>query len=86
MIVRYAVIGNHDRGYGETGVQAQIDKTKDDTYGLWNMPATNYTKRFEINDVVMQIIFIDTTTLAPTENSCCNSNGCVINIYIMYIH
>lgn len=69
----YAVLGNHDYGYGATGVQAQIDRTQTDP--LWRMPALNYTKRFQVNDISVQIIFIDTTTLAPSENSCCNSKG-----------
>lgn len=74
----YAVLGNHDYGYGQQGVQAQIDRTWLDTDGAstWVMPATNYTQRFDIpSGGYVQIVFIDTTTLAPSENKCCNSKG-----------
>jgi DNA repair exonuclease SbcCD nuclease subunit len=77
----YAVFGNHDYGYGESGVRAQIDRNYvHDEDDLWKMESTNYTKRFCIDDVnicqySLQIIFIDTTTLAPSENACCNSKG-----------
>lgn len=74
----YSVLGNHDYGYGSTGVQAQIDRTdaqqSDDN--LWNMPATNYSRTFATGDgATVTIVFIDSTTLAPSENKCCNSKG-----------
>lgn len=74
----YAVFGNHDYGGGPSSVQAQIDRyhahVDDD---IWMLPSTNYSVRFNIpnsNGSVM-IIFVDTTTLAPSVNQCCNENG-----------
>eukprot|EP01041_Mallomonas_annulata_P001341 gene1341-2590_t len=70
----YAVLGNHDYGYGSKGVDAQIARTESGE--LWKMPSTNYTARFEIpSGGSVQIVFIDTTTLAPSENKCCNNKG-----------
>eukprot|EP01042_Synura_sphagnicola_P033541 gene33541-43071_t len=41
----YAVFGNHDYGYGQTGVEAQIARHYTDLDdGLWAMTATNYSK------------------------------------------
>ena len=80
----YSVFGNHDYGYGASGVQAQIDRSEshyDDD--LWNMPSTNYSKVFAIGDTgeTVHIVFIDTTTLAPSVNRCCNEEGyCLITI------
>lgn len=79
----YAVFGNHDYGYGQKGVLAQIQRGigrgEDDQ---WKMESTNYTiihRSTDFNskapDISVQIIYIDTTTLAPSENSCCNSKG-----------
>jgi hypothetical protein len=75
----YPVLGNHDYGYGATGVLAQLERsnlhTDDDA---WEMPSTNYTKIFPIpgsTNGTVQIIFIDTTTLAPSVNKCCNEKG-----------
>jgi tartrate-resistant acid phosphatase type 5 len=77
----YPVLGNHDYGYGATGVLAQLERsnlhTDDDA---WEMPSTNYTKTFSIpggKGGTVQIIFIDTTTLAPSVNKCCNEKGYV---------
>jgi hypothetical protein len=75
----YPVFGNHDYGGGSSAVRAQIERFEahaDDD--IWVFPATNYTKRFEIpgsngGDVVL--VFVDTTTLAPNVNKCCNQNG-----------
>jgi len=77
LIPRYAVFGNHDYGYGQTGVEAQIERHYTDLDdGLWAMTATNYSKVFSVpGGVEVLVIFIDTTTLAPSENRCCNSEG-----------
>jgi len=75
----FPIFGNHDYGYGATGVKAQIQRTYEHTDDdIWEFPSTNYTRRFDIpgkggGSVV--IVFIDTTTLAPSINRCCNSNG-----------
>lgn len=75
----YPVFGNHDYGGGAAYVQAQLARTKehlDDD--LWQFDATNYTKIFEIpgsGGATVQIVFVDTTTLAPSVNKCCNQNG-----------
>jgi hypothetical protein len=75
----YPVFGNHDYGYGATGVKAQIQRTYEHTDDdIWMMESTNYTKRFSIPGVgagTVCIVFIDTTTLAPSVNRCCNQNG-----------
>eukprot|EP01041_Mallomonas_annulata_P004372 gene4372-8705_t len=75
----YPVFGNHDYGYGATGVRAQIDRgTNHDEYGddYWMLPSTNYSRSFDIpGGGSVHIVFVDTTTLAPTENKCCNSQG-----------
>lgn len=75
----YPVFGNHDYGGGATAVQAQIDRyhahTDDD---IWMFESTNYTRRFSIpgdQGASVMIVFIDTTTLAPSLNKCCNENG-----------
>jgi len=70
----FAILGNHDYGMGYQGVRAQIQKTKVDP--LWNMPAQNYVESFPLNDGgVLTIVFVDTTTLAPSLNKCCNEKG-----------
>jgi hypothetical protein len=75
----YPVFGNHDYGYGATGVKAQIQRYHDHTDDdIWMFESTNYTKTFSIpgpGGGTVCIVFIDTTTLAPSENRCCNSNG-----------
>ena len=102
----YAVLGNHDYGSRDIGVQAQIDKYNDvsvsyptndlpwsEVYSLaestngevvkvigeeklWNMPSQNYSRTFDIpGGGSVQIVFIDTTTLAPSLNKCCNQQG-----------
>lgn len=73
----YPVFGNHDYAGGMTSVRAEIQRTyehlDDDT---WSFPSTNYTKIFYSGtEALLQIIFIDTTTLAPSINKCCNENG-----------
>ncbi len=81
----YPVFGNHDYG-GSTGAQIQryLDHTDDD---IWMFESPCYSKTFPIpprlNDErergaingTVVIIFIDTTTLAPSENKCCNEQG-----------
>ena len=80
----YAVFGNHDYGYGLKGVLAQIQRGRDhEEDDQWKMKSTNYTVIHRVKadynpkapDVSVQIIYIDTTTLAPSINSCCNSKG-----------
>lgn len=75
----YPVFGNHDYGGGATAVKAQIDRyhahADDD---IWMFEASNYTKRFAIpgdQGGSVMFVFIDTTTLAPSINKCCNVNG-----------
>ena len=70
------IAGNHDYGYGAKGIQAQLDRTLIDDF--WSFKSTNYSKSFEIpNGGLLTIIFVDTTTLAPSINKCCNENGYV---------
>jgi tartrate-resistant acid phosphatase type 5 len=72
----YPVLGNHDWGYGMTGVQAQLDRTIQNPSGMWQMASTNYSRTFDIGDgETLLVIFCDTTTLAPSVNQCCNSKG-----------
>lgn len=75
----YPVFGNHDYGYGATGVQAQLTRTQEHTDDdIWIFPSTNYTRRFDIPGEAggsVAVVFIDTTTLAPSINRCCNENG-----------
>ena len=75
----YAVLGNHDYGSGDEGVQAQIDKTYDsNTNGLrlWNMPAEAYVQLVPLPDGgTILMINVDTTTLNPSANECCNEDG-----------
>lgn len=73
----YGVLGNHDYGSGTNGVKAQVARTSFGDDDFWTMPDTNYSKTFGIpntNDSVM-FVFCDTTTLAPSENECCNEEG-----------
>lgn len=70
----YPVLGNHDWGYGYTGVQAQLDRTLHYPEGNWQMPSTNYSRTIDIgDDKTMLLVFCDTTTIAPYVNDCCNS-------------
>jgi len=67
-----------DYGYGLTGVKAQLQRTQNHTDDdTWIFPSTNYTKVFPIpgSQDTVAIVFVDTTTLAPSENSCCNSKS-----------
>jgi hypothetical protein len=74
----FPVFGNHDYGYGQQGLEAQMkrQRTSDYTTGLWQFPNTNYSKVFSIpGGGALGIVFVDTTTLAPSRNKCCNENG-----------
>lgn len=67
----HAAIGNHDLGYGATGVSALINRTtthSDDDE--WNMPGQWYSMRYSspYTFVVVEVILVDTTWLAPSEN------------------
>ncbi len=45
----YPVFGNHDYGYGETGLTAQLQRSKQNIDGgLWNFPGKNYSKYFNV--------------------------------------
>lgn len=74
----YPIFGNHDYGYGQQGLQAQMDRSETDDYtsNLWQFPSTNYSKLFPIpGGGMVGVVFVDTTTLAPSQNKCCNENG-----------
>ena len=75
----YSALGNHDLGYGDTGVQAQIDRstasTADDD-GVWSTNGQWYTIQHDIpggGSVV--VVMVDTTWLAPSENEATNEEG-----------
>lgn len=71
----YAVLGNHDYG-SQSNAEAQINRYKTVDDDNWIMPSHNYTKTFNIvGGGSVQMIFIDTTTLAPSVNKCCNEKG-----------
>ena len=75
----YTVLGNHDYG-SASNAEAQINRYKrnDNDDNNWIMPSHNYTKNFEIaGGGSVRIVFIDTTTLAPSVNKCCNEKGYV---------
>ena len=74
----YRVLGNHDYGYGSSGVNAQLARQREHTDDdFWRMPSTNYSQRYDLpdNSGCAEIIYIDTTTLAPSVNQCCNNKG-----------
>jgi hypothetical protein len=82
----YPVLGNHDYGGGRSYAYAQIQRYLDrGQEGYWEMSSTNYSHTFEFECLdetdgrtkkgSVTIIFIDTTTLAPSVNKCCNENG-----------
>ena len=75
----YSVFGNHDYGYGQTGIKAQIDRSKAGIDSYWKTYATNFTEVFDLpGGGLLQVVFCDTTTLAPSQNKCCNENGYVL--------
>ena len=61
----HAVVGNHDYGYGDAGILAQINKTEEDMY--WNMPHDYYAKEFDIpcGGGTLLVLFVNSCTLAP---------------------
>lgn len=66
----HAAIGNHDLGYGKTGVDALVNRTthhSDDDE--WVMPSQWYSRRYAspYNFVSVEIVVVDTTWLAPSE-------------------
>ena len=75
----FPVFGNHDYGGGASAVRAQIERYRENVdEGLWVFPSTNYTRRFDIpgkQGGSVAIVFVDTTTLAPSQNKCCNEKG-----------
>lgn len=71
----FPTLGNHDYGYGLAGVHAQLLRGSITDDENWKMQSTNYTVRFPLDDGVLKVIFIDTTTLAPSLNRCCNEKG-----------
>ena len=72
----YSVLGNHDYGNGDKGVAAQVARTTETDDDNWHMPEKNYTHTFPIKGGgTVKVVFIDTTTLAPSSNKCCNEAG-----------
>jgi hypothetical protein len=66
----HPAFGNHDIGYGATGIAAQINRTTtttDDDNGEWQMPSPYYTVKYDIpGGGYVQVIVVDTTTLSPS--------------------
>jgi len=57
-------------------VQAQIDRTWATDDDEWVFPARNYTRTFLLPDnSKVFVVFIDTTTISPSETSATNSKG-----------
>lgn len=74
-IVLRLTISLIDHDYGGS-VSAQVQRYQEDPSGLWQFPSYNYTKRYDIpGGGSVQIIFIDTTTLAPSATGATNSKG-----------
>ena len=75
----HSAFGNHDLGYGDEGVQAQIDRTTtttSDDDGVWSTPARWYSVRYDIpGGGSVAVIVVDTTWLAPSENDATNEEG-----------
>jgi hypothetical protein len=76
----HPVFGNHDYGYGQAGLRAQVERTSvrgTSSDGLWQFPAYNYSLRYTSNDLKVSVafVFIDTQSLAPSENKATNENG-----------
>jgi hypothetical protein len=72
----YTVLGNHDYGGGADGVQAQIDRTTATADDEWQTPAKNYSRTFHIpGGGSVAIVFIDSTTLAPSVTGATNTKG-----------
>lgn len=78
-------LGNHDYGYGAKGIQAQLDRSLIDDY--WSFKSTNYSKTYDIpNGGTVIIVFVDTTTLAPSVNKCCNENGLEFSASLLFLY
>ena len=80
----YPVFGNHDYGYGDKGAAAQLERSKifspendDISLDIWQFESYNYSKCMEIPGTIdtICVIFIDTVTLAPSEERNCNEEG-----------
>ena len=96
----HAAFGNHDLGYGSTGVQAQINRTAANTTdddGVWDTKGQWYSVRYAISSGrsrqlqeedgeavasdhsrgggFVQVVIVDTTWLAPSENEATNEEG-----------
>lgn len=57
-------------------MDAQVARTTATDDDNWHMPEKNYTHTFPIKGGgTVQIVFVDTTTLAPSSNKCCNEAG-----------
>ena len=75
----HPVFGNHDYGGGASAVQAQLQRSAEHTDDdIWQFPQQFYSQRYRIageQGGSVLIVFVDTTTLAPSVNKCCNENG-----------
>lgn len=76
----HAAFGNHDLGYGSEGVAAQINRTSvstSDDDGVWQMHGQWYSVKYSIPDssAFVQVVIVDTTWLAPSENEATNEEG-----------
>jgi hypothetical protein len=85
----HPVFGNHDYGYGQTGLRAQVERTSlrgTSSDGLWQFPAYNYSLRYSSSDrkVSIAFVFIDTQTLAPSENKATNEKGLVKHVLYLF--
>ena len=57
-------------------MQAQIDRTWATDDDEWIFPSRNYTRTFLLPDnSKVFVVFIDTTTISPSETSATNSKG-----------
>ena len=76
----HAAFGNHDLGYGSKGVAAQLNRTSTTTTdddGVWQMYGQWYSVKYAIPDTsaFVQVVIVDTTWLAPSENEATNEEG-----------
>lgn len=72
----YPIFGNHDYGGGASYVEAQLDRTREKVDQYWKFYGRNYSQIFTIpSGGMVEVIFIDTVTLAPSENKVANVNG-----------
>lgn len=71
-----------------TNAKYQTDRYYNLDDDLWVFPARNYTSFHSIpftKNGGVAIVYIDTTTLAPSVNKCCNENGYVYFILFFLI-